>query len=210
VASRWSWADARALLSNRSLIVLDLGIGVLHAAVTGMFVVVPFYLQAHLAPLDLWKVYTPVLVAGVTAMFTASQLADRPSRTRILLPLGGAMLTAGLVVLALMHRTLLGTAIGLGAFVSGFAMIEPLLASLVTHVAGPSARGAAAGVFNMVQFGGAFLGGVLAGALVPVGGAAPCLAFAALTLTWTVLVVALREPRTAAAPRENPILHEPA
>ncbi len=186
---RWSWAEARALLANRSLLVLDLGIAVLHAAVTGLFVVVPFYLARHLPPLDLWKVYTPVLAAGVIAMFTASHYADRPARTRLVLPVGGTLLTLGLVVLALAHRTLLGTAIGLGLFVVGFAMIEPLLASLVTHVAGAKGRGTAAGVFNMVQFGGAFVGGALAGALTPAGAAAPCLAFAVLTLGWTLLVL---------------------
>jgi MFS family permease len=209
--ARWSWSEARALFSNRALLVLDLGIGVLHAAVTGLFVVVPFYLQSFLAPLDLWRVYLPVLAAGVTAMFVSSHVADRASRTRVLLPLGGALLTAGLVVLALAHETLAGTALGLGAFVVGFAMVEPLLASLVTHAVGPEARGTAAGVFNMVQFGGAFVGGALAGALKPVGGAAPCLAFAALTLAWTALALMSGARLAPAAPAsEAPALREPA
>jgi MFS family permease len=185
--SSWSWAEARELVTHRSLLVLDLGIGVLHAAVTGLFVVLPFYLQKFLGPLELWRVYAPALIAGVTAMFVSSHFADRPSRQRILLPLAGAILTSGLVILAFAHGTLIGTGVGLAVFVVGFAMVEPLLASLVTHVVHPGTRGTAAGVFNMVQFGGAFLGGALAGALVPVGGAAPGLAFAALTLAWTVL-----------------------
>jgi MFS family permease len=194
----WSWSDARDLASNRSLLVLDLGIGVLHASLTGMFVVLPFYLQTFLSPLDLWKVYAPVLAAGVVAMFTASHFAVGPVRTHRILPLGGALLTVGLLVLAFGHGTLLGTALGLGTFVVGFAMVEPLLASLVTHHAGPNARGTAAGLFNMVQFGGAFLGGALAGALTPIGGPVPCLAFALLTRGWSVMIARARGGRAEA------------
>ena len=113
-------------------------------------------LKDFLGPLDLWKVYAPVLASGLISMVWASHQADRPARTRRVLRTGAITLTLGLIGLALFHRVLVGAAVSLWLFVVGFAMIEPVLASLVTRYTGKGARGTAAGLFNMSQFGGAF------------------------------------------------------
>ncbi len=194
----WSWSEARSLLHDRSLLVLDGGIAALHAALTGLFVVIPFVLKDYLAPLDLWKVYAPVLACGLAAMVWASQHADRPARTRAVLRVGATMLTIGLFGLAAFHRTFWGTALSLGMFVIGFAMIEPVLASLLTRFTGRTARGTAAGLFNMSQFGGAFLGGALAGLLMPLGRGVPFAALGVLTGIWCVALSWLRNPEDIA------------
>jgi MFS family permease len=108
----WSWAEARSLLQDRSLLILDGGIFVLHAAVTGLFVVVP-----------------------------AARLADRPARARLVLFGGTLLVMAGLVVLAAFHHSVTAITFGLGLFVVGFAAIEPLLAALLTRYTGRGARG---------------------------------------------------------------------
>ncbi len=191
----WSWIEARSLFRDRSLLVLDAGIFVLHAAVTGLFVVVPFVLRDRgVADLDLWRVYAPVLAAGLIAMIVASRLADRAALGRIVLVAGVALIVAGLVVLAAFHRSVPWITLGLGLFVVGFASIEPLLAALLTRYTGRGARGTAAGVFNMVQFSGAFLGGSLSGLLLPLGRGAPLLLLAAGVLAWGFALRALRDP----------------
>ena len=191
----WSWDEARSLLRDRSLLILDAGIFVLHAAVTGLFVVVPFVLRDRgVADLDLWRIYAPVLAAGLVAMIIASRIADRAARARAVLVGGVLLVTTGLVVLAALHRNVTAITIGLGLFVVGFASIEPLLAALLTRYTGRGARGTAAGVFNMVQFSGAFLGGALAGALLPVGRGAPLLALAAGVLAFAFALKGLRDP----------------
>jgi MFS family permease len=190
----FSWAEARSLLHDRSLLVLDSGIAVLHAALTGVFVVLPFVLKEFLEPLELWKVYAPVLAAGFTAMVWGSHQADRRARTRFVLRLGGFTLSLGMFGLAFFHTTLWITALSLGVFVVGFAMIEPTLASLVTRFTGRTARGTAAGLFNMSQFGGAFLGGALAGFLLNYGRGYAFVALGALTLTWAFTLRWLRNP----------------
>jgi MFS family permease len=194
----WSWSEARSLLKDRSLLVLDGGIAALHAALTGLFVVIPFVLKDHLAPLELWKVYAPVLAAGLASMVWASQHADRPARTRAVLRVGASMLTLGLFCLAFFHRTFWGAAIPLGLFVVGFAMIEPVLASLLTRFTGRTARGTAAGLFNMSQFGGAFIGGALAGLLMPLGRGVPFAALGLLTGVWALALGWLRNPEDIA------------
>ena len=194
-AGSWSWIEARSLFKDRSLLVLDAGIFVLHAAVTGLFVVVPFVLKDRgVADLELWRVYAPVLGAGLVAMVLASRLADRPARSRLVLAAGVALVVAGLVVLAALHRSVPWITFGLGLFVVGFASIEPLLAALLTRYTGRGARGTAAGVFNMVQFSGAFLGGSLSGLLLPAGRGAPLLGLAAGVLAWGFMLRMLRDP----------------
>jgi hypothetical protein len=159
-----------------------------------LFVVVPFVLKDFLAPLDLWKVYAPVLACGMASMLWASRHADRPTRTRGILRGGAIAITLGLVGLALFHRLFLPAVLSLGVFVSGFAMIEPVLASLVTRFTGRTSRGTAAGVFNMAQFGGAFLGGALAGLVLPLGRWAPFALLAVFTGAWAVALSWLRSP----------------
>ncbi len=193
-APPWSWSEAKSLLHDRSLLVLDGGIAALHAALTGLFVVIPFVLKEFFGPLDLWKIYAPVLASGLVSMVWASHQADRPARTRKVLRGGAVTLTIGLIGLALFHTTLLGAALSLGLFVIGFAMIEPVLASLLTRYTGRGARGTAAGLFNMSQFGGAFVGGALAGFLMQYGRALPFAALAVLTGTWAIALTWLRNP----------------
>ena len=190
----WSWSEARSLLHDRSLLVLDSGIAVLHAALTGVFVVLPFVLSDFLAPLDLWKIYAPVLACGLAAMIWGSQQADRRARTRTVLRLGAFTLSLGMLGLAAFHRVFWGTAISLGMFVVGFAMIEPTLASLVTRFTGRTARGTAAGLFNMSQFGGAFIGGALAGLMLPYGRGVAFAVLGGVTLVWAFALAWLRNP----------------
>jgi MFS family permease len=191
----WSWPEARSLFRDRSLLVLDAGIFALHAAVTGLFVVVPFLLKDRGVPdLGLWRVYAPVLGAGLVAMLVASRLADRPARSRAVL-LGGVLaIVIGLAGLATLHRDVGTITLFLGLFVVGFAAIEPLLAALLTRYTGRGARGTAAGLFNMIQFTGAFLGGSLSGLLLPLGRGAPLLALAAVIAGWGFTLRELRDP----------------
>ncbi len=190
----WSWEEARSTIRDPSVFVLDAGIFVLHAAVTGLFVVVPFLLEGLVKTLDLWRVYAPVLLAGLGAMLVASRQADRPRRARLILRTGGALVIAGLVGLAIFHRSALSITLFLTVFVAGFASVEPVLASLLTRFTGKGARGTAAGVFNMVQFSGAFLGGSLAGLVLPIGQGAPLALMATLAFGWWLALGRMRHP----------------
>jgi len=192
--AEWSWEEARSIVHDRSLLVLDAGISILHASLTALFVVLPFILARFLHTTELWKVYAPVLALGFGSMVWASRRSDRKTRPRVILLLGASMLTLGLGGLALFHASLLGVAASLAVFVMGFAMIEPLLASLLTRTTGRGARGTAAGVFNMTQFAGAFVGGAVAGLLLPLGEWVPFAVFGTLTLAWGVSLIWLRDP----------------
>src|SRR5262245_49352582 len=159
----WSWAAAWAALRDPSLLVLDAGVGALHASVTGALVVVPFVLRDHLEDRRLWMIYAPAIASGMIAMAWATRRAEAPRRVRGILVLGGAACGAGLLGLAFLQRSIVLVGCSLAAFVIGFGMLEPVLAALLTRHTTRTARGTAAGVFNLVQFLGVFVGGLLAG-----------------------------------------------
>jgi len=191
----WSWSEARSLFHDRSLLVLDAGIFVLHASVTGLFVVVPFVLKDRgVADLSLWTVYAPALAAGLASLLLTSRLGDRASRQRTILACAAVAMIVGLGGLAAFHRDLLATTVFLAVFVAGFGAIEPLLAALLTRYTGRGARGTAAGVFNMIQFTGAFLGGALSGLILPLGRGAPLIALATAIALWALSLRFLRDP----------------
>jgi MFS family permease len=194
-APTWSWPAAAAILREPPLLVLDAGIGVLHACVTGSFVVIPFLLRDHLDDRHLWVAYAPAIALGMAAMGWASHRAERADRARSVLALGGSTCVVGLVGLALLQRALVPLAASLAVFVVGFAMLEPVLAALVTRYADRASRGTAAGVFNLTQFLGVFCGGLLAGRLLSVGRWAPFVAMAALVLGWLATLRWLAAPR---------------
>jgi MFS family permease len=207
----WSWAEARSQLTEPSLLVLDGGIFVLHAGLTALFLVLPFMLRDLVTDLDLWKVYTPALLAGMVSMITASHFADRRDIARRLLVIGPAMCVTGMACIAVFQGRIVPLVVALTLYVAGFAMTEPVLASLLTRYTGRGARGTAAGVFNMVQFSGAFLGGTLGGWLLHFGRIWPVLAMAALAAGWMLSVRRLADPDGLANSEiVPPALDEPA
>jgi predicted MFS family arabinose efflux permease len=181
-------ASAAALraLTQPPLLALDAGILVLHLSLTALFVVLPLRLAGHLAPAYQWRLYAPVLVAGFAAMAVASRAAESQRGRRGVLAAGSAGLAAACLLLA-RDGGLGELAAALGLFVMGFACLEPALAAQVTRHSGAGRRGAAAGVFNTVQFAGVFLGGLAAGAALGGREAWLFLGLAAAQAAWLTL-----------------------
>src|SRR5207302_6963320 len=73
-----------AVLRNRELLRLDLGIFTLHATLTASFLVVPDLLRTTLgvAVHDQWIVYLPVLLVSVVAMVPAIIVAEKYRRMK--------------------------------------------------------------------------------------------------------------------------------
>jgi MFS family permease len=188
-------AAALRALACPALLSLDAGILVLHLALTALFVVLPLRLVVHLAPAYQWRIYAPVLLAGFAAMAVASRAAETNRGRRGVLAAGSACLAAACLLLA-RDGGLGGLAVALGLFVVGFACLEPTLAAQVTRHSTAELRGAAAGVFNTVQFGGVFLGGLAAGAAL--GGREAWL-FAGLAVAQAVWLTASWRPLAAPA-----------
>jgi predicted MFS family arabinose efflux permease len=153
------------ILRHGQLLRLDAGIFILHAVLTGSFVVLPLIMRDEAAILadDHWKVYLPVLVCSVLAMLPLIIMAERKGHTRAVFLVAILLLMmslAGFFALPVSVVSLVGLLL---VFFTAFNLLEAMLPSLISRVAPVDCRGTAMGFYSSAQFLGAFAGSVLAG-----------------------------------------------
>ena len=153
------------ILRDKQLLRLDLGVFILHAMLTAMFIVVPLALRdgAQLDVLDHWHVYLPVMLLSFVLMVPFIIQAE--SRDRMKPIFAGAVATLALVQIGFMNFqegfwVLFGLLL---IFFTAFNLLEASLPSLVVKLAPADKKGTASGVFSTSQFLGAAVGGALGG-----------------------------------------------
>lgn len=153
------------ILRDKQLLRLDLGVFILHAMLTAMFIVVPLALRdgAQLDVLDHWHVYLPVMLLSFVLMVPFIIQAE--SRDRMKPIFAGAVAALALVQIGFMNFqegfwVLFGLLL---IFFTAFNLLEASLPSLVVKLAPADKKGTASGVFSTSQFLGAAVGGALGG-----------------------------------------------
>lgn len=163
--------DWRQVL-RRDLIELDLAVLVLHAALTGFFVLAPYLLKDRLgfAPQHHWKLYTLTLAASLPLALPMIMRDGRERSGRYLLP-ALVMLVGGFCLMGLSGSALLAFGAGCTVFFAGFSYLEASLPALISVRAADHQRGASLGLFSSAQFFGAFVGAGGAGWIIGLAGA---------------------------------------
>ncbi|MGB5261529.1 MAG: MFS transporter [Gammaproteobacteria bacterium] len=185
------------ILTHGQLLRLDAGIFILHAILTGSFVVLPLILQdeAALAAADHWKIYLPVLVCSVAAMLPLIILAERKGHTHAVFLAAIVLLLTALSGLYALPVSVVSVVAMLLVFFTAFNLLEAMLPSLVSRVAPVDCRGTAMGFYSSAQFMGAFAGSVAAGWLHGQFGLHAFFLFAATaSLVWLLLAFGMVPP----------------
>ncbi len=155
----------REILKNKQLLRLDLGVFVLHAMLTAMFIVLPLSLRdnAGLDVLNHWIIYLPVMLLSFALMVPFIIQAE--SRGRMKHMFVGAVATIMLVQLGFagIENTFWSLFILLLIFFTAFNLLEASLPSLVVKLSPADKKGTASGIYSTSQFLGAAVGGVLGG-----------------------------------------------
>lgn len=160
---QWRGSQLAAVLRDRRLTPLSLGIFCLHLTMTALFVGLPVMLtrqgvsEAHLG----W-VYAPVMVLSFVAMAPLIMVAERRQWQVPVLLLAAALVWVATLVLGTTAWIALSVVM-IWLFFVGFNLIEASLPSLLSRRAPTQARGTAMGLFSTGQFLGAACGGVLGG-----------------------------------------------
>ena len=194
-----------SVLRNRQLLRLDFGTLNLHMSLTAMFVTLPFLIEKDVSLGHQWRLFLPLLAIGMVSMLLGARTSDRPQGPRRVLRTGQLLLMGGLVLFALavpgsiQEPQVSFTYLAGGGilFIAGFALLELLLPALLTRHSDAHNRGTAAGVFNMSQFCGAFLGGLLAGVFLERNLEALYWILAGTSTVWLIAALKLREPPQA-------------
>jgi predicted MFS family arabinose efflux permease len=158
-----SWNQLGGVLRDRDLLRLDAGIFLLHFALTGLLVILPYVLDQYIPQGHVWRIYTPVLLGGLLLMVVVATSAERLRWIHKAVYLGAGSLSLAFLAIPVWGHHLAGAVVGLSLFVIAVAVLEPILPALLSRHAPATTRGTAAGAFSMFEFFGAFLGGLMGG-----------------------------------------------
>jgi MFS family permease len=186
-----------AVVRNRELLRLDVGIFALHAMLTASFLVVPNLLRSTVGidVHDQWIVYLPVLLVSVAAMVPAIIVAEKYRRMKGVFLGAVAALVVSQIMLFYGSANVVALLAALTVFFSAFNVMEASLPSLITKVAPPDVKGTAMGVYSSLQFLGIFIGGIIGGMAHQHGGSAGVFALTtALAVIWLVVAVGMAQP----------------
>jgi MFS family permease len=195
----WRSQDLKGLLWQGALMRLNLGIFILHVALTSLFVIVPQLMARHLPLSQHGRVYAPIVVLGLVLVVVSGRAAERRGRLREAVLLGGVALAACQLCLARSATSLAALVAALAFAVAAVAVAQPSMPALVSHLVPVRARGTAAGLFHVFEFSGSFLGGTMGGALMTHLGALST-ALLCGALAWVVLSWGLPRGVVAAVP----------
>jgi len=190
-------AQIVAVLKNPELQRLDFGIFSLHAAMRGLFVVVPLLLISvgHLAVSEHWKVYLPVMTISFIAVIPAIIIAETRAKMKQVFCGAVGLLFVSTLLMAVFIHNFTGVLAALFLFFLAFNLLEATLPSLVSKIAPAGSKGTAIGIYNSFQFFGLFLGGALGGFLAQHVSPAAVFVFAAgLCIAWLLLALSMQAP----------------
>lgn len=184
-----------AVLVNTELQRLNFGIFSLHAAMRGLFVVVPLALVATLPVDQHWQVYLPIMLISFLGAVPAIILAEKYGRMKAVFCSAVALLCLATLLMAIFIDRFQGLVVALFLFFLAFNLLEATLPSLVSKIAPAASKGTALGVYNSFQFLGLFLGGALGGLLAQhVGHAAVFVFSTGLVFAWLLLALSMQKP----------------
>jgi MFS family permease len=190
-------AQIAAVLKNPELQRLDFGIFSLHAAMRGLFVVVPLILLnvGQMPVSEHWKVYLPVMAISFFAVIPAIIIAETRGKMKQVFCGAVALLLVSTLLMSVSINHFAGVLAALFLFFLAFNLLEATLPSLVSKIAPAGSKGTAIGVYNSFQFFGLFLGGALGGFLAQHVAPAAVFVFASgLCVAWLLLALSMQAP----------------
>ena len=162
------WNMAKMVWKVPALRTISWGGFVCGAGLSSTFLLIPMILVQHgFERAEMWKIYLPMMLAGLVAMVLAAIFAEVKNRFREVMLFGIVLLLTSLVFMGLgqEQNRLIWFVVALYFFFMGFNVIEPIFPSLVTRSTTSETKGTAMGVYNFAQFIGHFIGATVAGAL---------------------------------------------
>ncbi len=168
------------------LIRLDITGFLVNCSMISVFFIIPLRLKSTFEMGELWKLYLPFAFFGSMAMMFSSRRADKGGSEKIV---AGATFFAGVsFAVFAFFDSVSYTVAGFGLFFAAFSVLEATLPAAVSKLADPRHKGTVIGVFNLSQFSGTFVGGILAGLYATDGDG---ILFGALAIVAVVIAIML-------------------
>jgi hypothetical protein len=192
----------RPVLLDPILQRLNGSVFLLHFILTASFIVVPAVIEGSMqVPREAhWKVYLPVLVISLLAMYPLLRLSERDGKPALALRIGVILMPASLAALFMSSNVPL-LYVAMCGFFAAVNYLEAALPSLVSKAVFAHGKGTALGIYATCQFLGAFAGGTSGGLVFEAAGLQGLLwlVLAAAAL-WMALIWRLEPERGAPEP----------
>jgi predicted MFS family arabinose efflux permease len=185
------------LLRDPHLLRLDIGIFLLHAQLSSLFIAFPLILknEVGLASVHHWWVYLPVMLLAMGLMVPFIIMAEKRRRFKQVFLAAIAGLALAQIGLLVLPHALLSIILLLLLFFTAFNLLEASLPSLVSKTAPVTGKGTAMGIYSTAQFLGIFVGGLGGGWVHQhYGMSAEFLFGAVLALVWLVFALSMPQP----------------
>ncbi|MGM0541345.1 MAG: MFS transporter [Pseudomonadota bacterium] len=187
----------KTILKNAQLLRLNLGVFILHALLTAMFVALPLSLRDN-AGLDLlshWHIYLPVMLLSFALMVPFIIQAESKGRMKQIFVAAVAVLMLSQIGFAAFEHsfwTLFGLLL---VFFTAFNLLEASLPSLVVKLSPADKKGTASGIYSTSQFLGAAVGGLLGGYFYQYNGYVGVFVFTAvISGIWLIAALSMQKP----------------
>jgi MFS family permease len=150
------------MLKDSQLLRLDLGIFVLHATLTAIFIALPLSLFhfAGLSEAHQWYVYLPVLIISFLVMVPLIIIAEAKRKMKQIFVGCVFVIMATQFFLTFFHSNAWVIGIILLFFFTAFTTLEASLPSLIAKMSPAGSKGTAMGIYSSSQFLGIFVGGL--------------------------------------------------
>ncbi|WP_275655670.1 MFS transporter [Agaribacterium haliotis] len=185
---------------NPALARLNVGIFVLHAVMTAVFVVVPSLLVSSLGlpAKEHWQLYLPLMLVAFVLAVALMMRAEKAGRAKFAFIGAVACLALSLFAFAFGYASTVFVLLSLSVFFVAFNLLEAMLPSLVSKMCPAGGRGTAMGIYSSSQFLGAFCGGVAGGYLFDSGAEVAVFVVAGLCVVlWLLLALPMKAPEAA-------------
>lgn len=184
------------LAKDPQLLRLNLGIFILHMALTAMFIALPLQLQTmQLAPEIHWHLYLPALLFSFLLMIPMLIIAAKKELNRQFYLFSILLMGISLLAMALTEHSLIAMFFCVLLYFTAFNFLEASLPAFISMLSPAGAKGSAMGIYSTYQFLGAFSGGILGGLSYKLLGNSGLFIFlASLMLLWFIISWGMQNP----------------
>lgn len=153
----------KLLIKDKVFMILNLGLLINNFVMTGVFFIIPQYLQ-RLTGLDgMWKVFLPATLIAVLIVKVGMKNLDNKESIKFLI---ASFIIGGISnIFFLNNSTLTPIFIGTTLFMLSYISIATIIPSLGNSILKEEYRGTGNGIINSLQYVGSFIGSVIVSAL---------------------------------------------
>ncbi|MEW6990491.1 MFS transporter [Colwelliaceae bacterium 6441] len=182
------------LIRDPQLFRLNIGVFILHMALTACFVTLPKqFVTAGLALEDHWQLYLPTLLGSFFLMVPFMIMAIKKQKEKQMFSSAVLLFSLALLLLWYIPSSLFSLIFLMVLFFTAFNYLEATMPSILSRLAPAGVKGSVMGIYSSSQFMGAFVGGLLGGAIATQFGEQMIfLVMAAIGLLWFIAATGMK------------------